>query len=178
MQRILVAGIGNMFLSDDGFGSEVARRLLAQAYPASPQTEVRTVDYGIRGTHLAFDLLDGWDALILIDAIPSHGAPGTVRLVQVDTENAGAPLFASQFDAHGMDPQSMLAGVTALGGQLPATYVVGCEVSTVEDGIGLSEAVAGSVARGCEVVRELVGHLTSCRALSTSAGPSPAPEVS
>ena len=69
--RILVAGIGNIFLGDDGFGSEVVRRVTVQ----QDNSGVRVVDYGIGGMHLAYDLLDGWDALVLVDAIPSRGAP-------------------------------------------------------------------------------------------------------
>lgn len=152
--NVLVAGVGNMFLGDDGFGPEVARRLAATELRAG----VRAVDYGIRGTHLAFDLLDGSsDALIVVDAIPSRGTPGTVHLIEVhrsDVDGIG-------FDAHGMDPATMLAGVTALGGVLPPTYLVGCEAMDVEERIGLTPAVADAVEPACDAVLALVERLSN-----------------
>src|SRR5437764_13350491 len=109
--RILVAGVGNLFRSDDGFGPEVARRLSALPRPH----DVRVVDYGIRGLHLAYDLLEPWEVLVLVDAVPDRGAPGTVTLVEITNPElpAGAPV-----DAHGMDPATVLATVTSLGGRL------------------------------------------------------------
>src|SRR5690606_22137466 len=91
--RVLVAGIGNIFLGDDGFGSEVARRV---RYDGEPR--VRVVDYGIRGMHLAYDLLTGWDALVLVDALPDRGAPGQVEVLRADLDEAGA----AGLDAHAM----------------------------------------------------------------------------
>lgn len=152
--RVLVAGVGNLFLTDDGFGPEVARRLAAGPLPDG----VRVLDYGTRGVHLAFDLLAGWQALVIIDAIASRGAPGTVHLIEVQPTGP-----QQHVDAHGQDPASMLAGVRTLGGQLPPTYLLGCEVELVGDGIGLSDAVAGAVEPACRAVLELAGRL-SCPA--------------
>lgn len=143
MPGILVAGIGNIFLGDDGFGSEVVRRL-PDLGPG-----VRVVDYGIRGVHLAYDLLDGVDELILVDAIPSRGAPGTVHVLKA---SAGS---GTMFDAHAMDPATVFASLKALGGELPRTVVVGCEAETVDEGIGLSESVAAAVGRAADIVTEL-----------------------
>jgi hydrogenase maturation protease len=147
-----VAGVGNIFLSDDGFGPEVARQLAATELPAG----VVVVDYGIRGMHLAFDLLDGWDGLVVLDAIASQGAPGTVHLIEVETSGQ-----TGHFDAHGMDPAAMLAGVAALGGQLPPTYLLGCEAAELSEGIGLSEPVAGAAKATCPAVLDLIGRFFS-----------------
>ena len=152
--RILVAGIGNIFLSDDGFGSEVIRRGSVRLQ----QPEVRVVDYGIRGVHLAYDLLDGWDALVLVDAVPGRGSPGTVHVFEADHETLGG---SAALDAHSMDPAAVFASLTALGGQAPYTVVVGCEAATVDEGIGLSEPVAAAVDGAIAAVDEIVAGLLS-----------------
>ncbi|MEY8017170.1 hydrogenase maturation protease [Mycobacterium servetii] len=158
--RILVAGIGNIFLGDDGFGSEVVRNAeLPQDNPA-----VRVVDYGIRGMHLAYDLLDGWDTLVLVDAIPSRGNPGTLHVFQADHE---APDETVGVDAHGMEPAAVFASLRALGGSPPYTVVVGCEAGSVDEGIGLTEPVAEAVPRAARAVEDIVAALQS-----------PAPSVS
>jgi hydrogenase maturation protease len=149
---VLVAGIGNIFLGDDGFGPEVVQRL-AESGALPPQA--RVVDYGIRGMHLAYDLLDGYRALVLVDAVPGEGPPGTVGVLQVGPEHLGS----GEFDAHGMNPVAVLANLGALGGTLPPTYVVGCVPAGVEEGIGLSEPVAAAVPAAVEAVLTLVGQL-------------------
>ncbi|GAA0932852.1 hydrogenase maturation protease [Virgisporangium aurantiacum] len=149
--RVLIAGVGNLFLRDDAFGTEVVRRLAAGALPP----HVRAVDYGIRSTHLAYDLLDGWDVLVLVDALPDRGEPGALRTLEVHPEpNNVLP------DAHGMDPGSVLAGLGSLGGRLPRTVVVGCQVADVSEGIGLSAPVAGAVDRAVTTVRDLLDALS------------------
>lgn len=147
-----MAGIGNIFLGDDGFGPEVMRRIPREL--AGPR--VRVVDYGIRGMHLAYDLLDGCSDLVLVDAIPSRGAPGTVHVFVADHRamRAGAGL-----DAHAMDPAAVFASLNALGGTPPHTVVIGCEVATVEDGIGLSTAVAAAVQPAARAVEDVVSDL-------------------
>jgi hydrogenase maturation protease len=150
--RILVAGIGNIFLGDDGFGSEVVRNTeLGHDDP-----NVRVTDYGISGMHLAYDLLEQWDTLVLVDAIPSRGKPGTLHVFQADHESgSGAPVL----DAHGMDPATVFASLRALGGNPPYTVVVGCEAGSVEDGIGLTEPVAEAVPRATRAVEAIVAAL-------------------
>ena len=150
---VLVAGIGNLFSSDDGFGPEVARRLAEHA-PGSEQ-RVRVVDYGIRGMHLAYDLLEGYDALVIVDAVPQGDAPGDLTVLQVGPDDLGR----EDFDPHGMNPVAVLASLGQLGGTLPATYVVGCRPATTEDGIGLSEPVAAAVPVAVDVVTRLVDDL-------------------
>jgi hydrogenase maturation protease len=153
---ILVAGIGNIFHSDDGFGSEVARLLLGG--PPVPEG-VKVVDFGIRGVHLAYELLDGYDVAILIDATSQGDEPGTIYVIEpdvdaIETENGLAE--AGIVDAHGMDPASVLALLRSLGGGIERLLVVGCEPADVEDGMGLSEPVAGAIEEACRVVRDLI----------------------
>src|SRR6202035_5549577 len=104
---VLVAGIGNVFLSDDAFGVEVATRLAARPVPPG----VRVADFGIRGVHLAYELLDGYDGLILIDAVPMGEPPGTVAVIE--THPSGGLALDSDtetvVDAHNMGPEVVLA---------------------------------------------------------------------
>jgi hydrogenase maturation protease len=146
---VLVAGIGNLFGSDDGFGPEVVRRMGERA-----GDDVRFVDYGIRGMHLAYDLLDGYDALVIVDAVP-HGEPGEITVLQVGPDDLGA----DDFDPHGMNPVAVLASLSTLGGTLPPTYVVGCRPASTADGIGLGDAVAAAVPRAVETVDRLLDRL-------------------
>ncbi|OQQ27249.1 peptidase M52 [Prescottella equi] len=146
LPRVLVAGIGNIFLGDDGFGPETLRAVTAGPLPDG----VRAVDYGIRGMQLAYDLLDGWDGLVLVDAVPDRGAPGAVRAFEVDREN---PDTTPRLDAHAMDPASVFASLAALGGTLPRTVVVGCQVCDVDERIGLSEPVSRAVPEAAAAVR-------------------------
>lgn len=145
---VLIAGIGNLFLTDDGFGSEVARRLAEGPLPDG----VRVVDYGIRGMHLAYDLLDGYDALVVVDALPGKGAPGDLSVLAVGPDDLGD----ADFDAHGMAPVAVLASLGQLGGSLPPTYVVGCQPADVGEGIGLTPAVAAAVDRAVELVHAVL----------------------
>lgn len=158
--RILVAGIGNIFLGDDGFGPEVVRHLMPQA-TGSP---ARIVDYGIRGMHLAYDLLDGYDVLILVDAIPDRGEPGTVHVIEADLENSST---TDGPDAHSMDPNAVFARLTALGGTAPPTIVVGCEVVAVDDELGLSGPVAAAVPMAVRAVHRLIADVLA-RTMTTS----------
>lgn len=145
---VLVAGIGNLFLTDDGFGCEVARRLAGGPMPEG----VRVVDYGIRGMHLAYDLLDGYDALVVVDALPGKGSPGDLTVLEVGPDDLGE----GELDAHGMAPVSVLASLGQLGGALPPTYVVGCQPADVGEGIGLTPAVAAAVDRAVELVHHVL----------------------
>jgi hydrogenase maturation protease len=158
---ILVAGIGNIFQTDDGFGSEVARRLLTG--PPVPEG-VKIVDYGIRGVHLAYELLDGYDAAILVDATSQGGDPGTIYVIEPDVDAIQTETGLAEagiVDAHGMDPASVLALLKSLGGHVERLLVVGCEPADIEEGMGLSEPVAGAVEEACRVVRDLVDQEVS-----------------
>jgi len=150
---VLVAGIGNLFHGDDGFGPEVARRLVA-ASVGLPEG-VRVVDYGIRGVHLAYDLLDGVDALVLVDAIPGDEPPGTVSVLAVGPDDVTRHA-AGAVDAHDLHPAAVLATVLSMGGALPTTYVVGACPADVGEGIGLSAPVAAAVDDAVAAVHRLV----------------------
>jgi hydrogenase maturation protease len=152
---VLVAGIGNLFLGDDGFGPEVARRMAAADSGEPVPDGVRVVDYGIRGMHLAYDLLDGVGALVLVDALPGEGPAGTLTVLEVGPDDLGD----GEFDAHGMDPVAVLASLEAMGGRLPPTYVVGCRPADLSEGIGLSDPVAQAVGDAVVTVRRLVDEI-------------------
>ena len=150
---ILVAGVGNIFLSDDGFGPEVVRYLAGGAEPLPSQA--RLVDYGIRGMHLAYDLLEGYAALVLIDARPGPAAAGELVVMAIGPHDVGG----GDFDAHGMDPVAVLAPLPGIGGQLPPTYLVGCRPAELTEGIGLTPAVQNAVPAAADAVRRLVRQL-------------------
>ncbi len=145
---VLVAGIGNLFLTDDGFGPEVARRLSAHELPAG----VRVVDYGIRGMHLAYDLLDGYSGLVIVDALPGSGAPGGLCVLEIGPDDIGE----GEFDAHGMAPVAVLGSLEQLGGRLPPTYLVGCIPGDVRDGIGLTAPVEHAVDEAVQLVFDVL----------------------
>jgi hydrogenase maturation protease len=117
---------------------------------------VELVDYGIRGMHLAYDLLDGCDALVLVDAIPNGGAPGTVHVFEADHERLSA---AAGLDAHAMDPGAVFASLNALGGTPPYTIVIGCEIANTDEGIGLSDAVASAVPEAVRAIEDVLSDL-------------------
>lgn len=152
--RILVAGIGNIFLGDDGFGPEVMRHVLGQPLGA----EVRAVDYGISGMHLAYDLLEEWRALVLVDALPDRGAPGSLHIFEADHETLSS---SAGLEAHSMDPAAVFATLNALGGSAPQTIVIGCEVENIEDGMGLSEAVTKAVPAAVAAINDVLADLAA-----------------
>ncbi|MEP6815533.1 MAG: hydrogenase maturation protease [Marmoricola sp.] len=147
--RVLVAGIGNLFCGDDGFGPEVVRRLVAS--DRLPR-HVRAVDYGIRGMHLAYDLLDGYDALVIVDAVPGAGEPGDICVLEVGEDDLGS----AEFDPHGMAPVAVLASLKDLGGRLPPTYVIGCRPADTGEGIGLSAPVEAAIPVAIDTVRAVL----------------------
>ncbi len=149
---ILVAGIGNIFLGDDGFGPEVIGHISKSL--AGPR--VRVTDYGIRGMHLAYDLLDGCEALVLVDALPNRGSPGELHIFEADHETLTA---AVGLDAHAMDPAAVFASLAALGGTPPYTIVIGCEVDNVDEGIGLSDPVAAAVPAAAKAIEDVMARL-------------------
>jgi hydrogenase maturation protease len=106
--------------------------------------------------HLAYDLLEEWDTLVLVDAVPSRGRPGTLHVFQADHELSPEP---NGLDAYSMDPAAVFASLRALGGHPPYTVVVGCEAGSVQEGIGLTEPVAQAVPRAARAVEEIVAAL-------------------
>jgi hydrogenase maturation protease len=160
--RILVAGVGNVFLSDDGFGSEVARRLLgASDLPAV----VEVVDVGIRGMHLAYQVLDGYGVLLVVDTAQSGGLPGSLSFFEHDLAAASGD---AAFDPHGMEPDAVLELVGALargvgGHELDRVLVLACEPADLGEGMGLTPAVAAAVDEAVGAVHRIVGRLLDGR---------------
>jgi hydrogenase maturation protease len=154
-RRFLVAGVGNVFLGDDGFGVEVARRLCARPQPDG----VDVVDFGIRGLDLAYALLDGYDVAVLVDATPRGGAPGTLYVIEPEI---AAMETIGPIEAHDLAPRAVLALVRAMDGQLPVIRIVGCEPAAMpaEDmSMGLSAPVAAAVDGAVALVESLVTEL-------------------
>ena len=150
MTRVLVAGIGNIFLGDDGFGVEVVRRLAARWLPEG----VEVADIGVRGLHLAYQLLEGYDVLIAVDTISRGNAPGTIYVLEPDVDEAGATP-----DAHAIDLAQVFAMVRTLGGQLGRVLVVGCEPAELSEQMGLSPPVERAVEPTVQRIRELAGGM-------------------
>jgi hydrogenase maturation protease len=155
--KLLIAGVGNIFLGDDGFGVEVAKRLAAADLPGW----VHVVDYGIRGMHLAYDLAGAYDSAILVDAIARGGEPGTIYVIEPDrtsvpAETDGTLAGNPMFNAHGMQPDVVLGMLGLLDAADRKVLVVGCEPAGVDYGIGLSEPVAAAVDNAVLVVLDLV----------------------
>ncbi len=162
-KRVLVAGIGNIFNSDDGFGCEVARRLVERGVP----DDVAAADYGIRGIHLAYELLEGYEALVLVDATPQGGAPGTLYLIEIGVDDVAT----GPADAHSMDPQQVIAQVRGLGRTDLRIVLVGCEPASLEEEIGLSPVVAAAVDGAVDAVLELVSDPGRLRPMASAGSP-------
>jgi hydrogenase maturation protease len=155
--KILVAGIGNIFLGDDAFGSEVARRLTAERLPP----EVRVIDFGIRAYDLAYTIMDGYDITILVDITAQGQVPGTVYLIEPDL-NQLDQLDTNLADAHSMSPARVLQMLRRLGSSPGKLYLVGCEPAILEaedDQIGMSETVEKAVPQAIEWIKTLVNDL-------------------
>jgi hydrogenase maturation protease len=158
---VLIAGVGNIFLGDDGFGVEVAARLAMHPGPPLPHG-VKVVDFGIRGMHLAYELLDGYDGLILVDAVQQGGEPGTVYVIETSLDDLPAD-DSPAMDAHSMSPDTVFASLKALGGNVKHIYVVGCEPADLSERMELSPAVASAVDGAVQVVRDLAIELHARR---------------
>ena len=162
--RTLVAGVGNIFLGDDGFGVEAAHALAGRPLPEG----VEVADIGIRGVHLAYRLLDGYDTLVVLDATARGGEPGTLYVIDAAEPGGRLAPDGVPLDGHRMSPDAVLAllGTLCAGtGAVPPrrTLVVGCEPATVEEGIGLSPRVAAAVPEAARLVLGLVGGETVAR---------------
>ncbi|HJT57461.1 MAG TPA: hydrogenase maturation protease [Ktedonobacteraceae bacterium] len=165
-RRILIACIGNIFLGDDGFGVEVAQRLMRRDYPRG----VQVIDFGIRGIDLAYALLDDYNTLVLVDAVPRGGQPGTVYLIEPDltgmSPEKGEEAGRVALDNHSMDPVKVLAYARTLGARAIRTLLVGCEPTPIggtdayeEMQMGLSEPVRAAIDEAVKMIDALVEEL-------------------
>ncbi len=160
---VLIAGVGNIFLGDDAFGVEVVQRLAARSLPQN----VRVVDFGIRGYDLAYALMEPWELVILVDAVPRGDAPGTVFLIEAELTEPGADgdllINNVAYDAHSMNPAAVLQLVKDLGGKPGRILVVGCEPSTLEaEQIGegaLSGPVRAAIDEAIRMIEELIAGI-------------------
>ena len=156
--RILVAGVGNVFRGDDAFGVEVVRSLSGRDLPVG----VRVIDFGTRGHDLAYAILDGYDGVILVDAIARGGPPGTLYTLEPEPGDLAQP---TPFGAHAVDLPGVFGLVRAMGGTLPRLYLVGCVPADLgpddEGRMGLTEPVVAAVGRAAELVADLARRLVS-----------------
>jgi hydrogenase maturation protease len=147
--RILIAGLGNIFLGDDAFGVEVARRLLGRPLPP----EIRVLDFGIRGIDLTYALLENYQRVILVDAVQRGGTPGTLYVIEPRLENSVA------LETHELAPAKALAAAQAMGAMLTNVVIVGCEPESFgfddEPQMGLSPSVEAAVESAIALVKEL-----------------------
>jgi hydrogenase maturation protease len=157
-RRILIAGLGNIFLGDDGFGVEVVKRLAGRELPEGAEA----VDFGIRGMDLIYALQDDYEAVIFVDATPRDEEPGTIYLIEPEIEDDGEVVL----DTHGMDPVKVIKFARTLGSTPARTFVVGCEPRTVVAGedydemlMELSEPVRAAVDEAADLVQSLVARI-------------------
>ncbi len=159
--KILVAGIGNIFLGDDAFGCEVVKRLQARSWPE----HVHIIDFGIRGFDLAYALLEGYDITIFVDTTQRGQQPGTVYTIEPDVDEvATLNEQMAQVETHDMNPMKVLGMVKAMGGRFEKVLLVGCEPETFgpEEGqLGLSTTVAMAVNKAANVVESLIEEVSA-----------------
>lgn len=179
--RILIAGIGNIFLGDDAFGVEVAARLAQRSLPEG----VRVIDFGIRGLDLTYALLDGCDVAILVDAAPRGSPPGTLYVIQPEPLVDGEPTPGElMIQTHGMDPARVLRLVAAMGGRLHNLLVVACEPTPLDSEddmqMGLSPPVQAAVDEAIPLIEKLITDIREGRYepfAQTLNRPSPVPDT-
>jgi hydrogenase maturation protease len=157
LRSILVAGVGNAWLHDDGFGGEVARQLERRELPRG----VTVMDAGTGGLDLAYEVMRGYDALVILDVSRQGGEPGTLYVMEPDEEEIEAGIEDGQtINPHGMDPQTVLRFVRSIGAWPGRVVVIACEPQEVEEmGWGLTEEVEQAVQRAVELVLETVEEL-------------------
>ncbi len=156
-KQILVAAVGNLWLRDDGFGGEVAKRLRERELPPG----VQVADFGTGGLDLAYELMRGYDALVLVDISRQGGEPGTLYVMEADPESIEAGIEdGDMIDPHDMDPQTVLRFVKSVNGWPGKVIVVACEPAEIEDfGIGLSPAVEVAVEQAVGLVADTLDEL-------------------
>jgi hydrogenase maturation protease len=165
-KRILVAGIGNAWMKDDAFGGKVAERLTGGALPE----QAAVFDFGTGGLDLAYEVMRGYDALVLIDISRQGGEPGTLYVMDAEPDDLEPIADGEMLSPHGMDPETVLRFVKAVGGWPGRVRIVACEPAVVEEmGLEMSPAVQAAVERATDVVKETVAELLTDEAYAGSA---------
>jgi hydrogenase maturation protease len=157
VRKILVAGIGNAWMGDDGFGAEVVKRLGEVELPRG----VAVMDFGTGGLNLAYEVMRGYDALLILDISEQGGTPGTLYVIEADVDSVEAGIEdGDTLNPHGMDPKTMLRFVKSIGAWPGKVVVIACEPQTVaEIGFQLSESVAGALEPAVKLVLDTIGEL-------------------
>jgi hydrogenase maturation protease len=157
IRGILVAGVGNAWMRDDGFGGEVARRLAHRELPEG----VSVMDAGTGGLDLAYEVMRGYDALVVLDISPQGGEPGTLYVIEPDEDSIkGAIDDGETINPHSMDPQTVLRFLKSTGAWPSRVIVIACEPADVDDaGWGLSDPVKEAVERAIELVLAMIDEL-------------------
>jgi hydrogenase maturation protease len=161
MARVLVACVGNIFLGDDGFGTEVAAVLRGRARDGRALPEgVHVEDFGIRSVHLVYELLNGYDVLVLVDTVAQQDGPaGTLYVIEPELaprDRGADPLPEVMLDAHDLSPGGVMTLVPTLGGSVDRIVVVGCQPGSLEEGIGLTAQVRAAVEPAADLVGRVV----------------------
>jgi hydrogenase maturation protease len=158
--RVLIGGLGNIFLGDDAFGVEVVRRLSEMPLP----DDVRLMDVGVRTLHLAYELREhAYDTLIIIDIVSKGADPGTLYLLEPDSDEAFDDVRVQ--NGHGVHPHEILAVVRQLGGEVPRMVIVACEPSPIGADAGLSAAVSAAVDKAAQLVMRVIHSRIASMAL-------------
>ena len=161
-KQILVAGVGNAWLQDDAFGGECARRLEQRGVPSG----VTVMDFGTGGLDLAYEIMRGYDALVIIDASRRGGEPGTLYVIEPSMEEIASSIEDGEaINPHGMDPATVLRFVRAVGGWSGKVVIVACEPGDVEDlGLGLSPALEAAIDQAIALIDETIAELRTDKA--------------
>jgi hydrogenase maturation protease len=164
-KQILIAGIGNTWQRDDGFGSEVARRLEGRELPDG----VAVIDFGTGGLDLAYQVMYGYDALLMIDISRQGGAPGTLYVMEVDEDEVTSGIEdGDALNPHAMDPETVLRFIKLTGGWPGKVVIIACEPLTIEEmGVGLSPVVEEAVDRAVELVLDQAKELLTDEAYAS-----------
>ncbi len=167
-KQILVAGVGNAFLADDGFGGAVAAAVERRGVPPG----VTVMDFGTGGLDLAYEVMRGYDALVIVDVSDQGGAPGTLYVIEPDEAEVEAGIADGEvIDPHGMDPKTVLRFVKTVGGWPGRVVIVACEPTAVESmGMDLSDEVAAVVEHAVDAVFAQIAELRTDRAYEDGAG--------
>jgi hydrogenase maturation protease len=155
-KRVMIAGVGNMFMKDDGFGGAVVRKMMSKTFPEG----VELKDFGTGGLKLAYDLMKGYDALVLLDVSKRGEKPGSLYVIEPSESEVSADLAESPIDPHGSDPSTVLRFVKAIGSWPGKVLIVACEPGNIEEfEIGLSENVNASIDKAIEFVDDIINEI-------------------